>query len=234
MNRDIVYILKPDITTEELKYSLRSVEANFPHRYVWFVGGQPKGLTPDRALPHKQTGEMKWDLIRSSMMEVVKQEELSDEFFLFNDDFFVMQKVKEPFVNFADRKLKDRINDFHQESMFLNRYARTLVMAREELASQGCSEINFEVHMPMLFEKAKVADTIMRCRSPQMRSVYGNITKCRYKMRDDVKIHSLTEVPDKMDFISTSDKSFVNGAIGKYIRNAFPYPSRFETGGGGI
>ena len=230
--RDIVYILKENVTTEELKYSLRSVEANFPHRYVWFVGGQPKGLTPDRALPHKQYGEMKWDLIRSSMLEVVKQDELSDEFFLFNDDFFVMQPFKGTFVNYADRKLKERIDDFHHESMFLNHYARTLVMAREELTAQGYSEINFEVHMPMLFEKSKIADTIMRCRSPQMRSVYGNITGCKYKMRDDVKVHSLTDIPDKMDFVSTSDKTFVNGAIGKYIRNAFPYPSRFETGEG--
>ena len=42
--RDIVYIIKDDLPTTELKYSLRSVEANFPHRLVWFVGGKPDKL----------------------------------------------------------------------------------------------------------------------------------------------------------------------------------------------
>ena len=45
---DVVYVLKSNIDPEELRYSLRSVEKNFPHRYVWFVGSQPEGFKPDK------------------------------------------------------------------------------------------------------------------------------------------------------------------------------------------
>ena len=89
MPRDIVYILKETLDTDELRYSLRSVEANFPHRFVWFVGGQPAGFKPDRALPHQQTGANKWEQIRSSMLRVAREPELSEEFFVTQAGRFV-------------------------------------------------------------------------------------------------------------------------------------------------
>ncbi|MBR2389479.1 MAG: hypothetical protein IKA94_01635, partial [Mogibacterium sp.] len=75
---------------------------------VWFVGGCPKGYKPDRVLKHIQTGENKWERIRSSMYEVIKQDELTDEFFLFNDDFFVMKPFEGEFINYVDGTLDDR------------------------------------------------------------------------------------------------------------------------------
>lgn len=229
MNRDIVYILKDDIATEELRYSLRSIEQNFPHRFVWFVGGQPEGLKPDRLLRHTQFGTNKWLKIKSSMLEVVKQEELSDEFFLFNDDFFVTKPFEKEFVNFTDRTLSDRIEDFRRENPHLNRYAKTLVQTEEELKAQGYEALNFEVHLPMLFEKNKVEAALRSCLSPQMRSVYGNITGCKVIDRRDVKVYSLTDIPRGMDFVSTNDVTFTYGNVGQYIRDLFEEPSRFEV-----
>jgi len=228
MNRDIVYILKDDIATEELQYSLRSIEKNFPHRFVWFVGGQPQGLKPDRLVRHTQDGANKWLKIKSSMLEVVKQEELSDEFFLFNDDFFVTKPFEKEFVNFTDRTLADRIEDFRRENPHLNRYAMTLVQTEEELKAQGHGTLNFEVHLPMLFEKNKVEAALCRCFSPQMRSIYGNITGCKVIDRRDVKVNSLNDIPYGMDFVSTNDKTFTQGNVGQYIKDLFKEPSRFE------
>lgn len=225
--RDIVYILKDGTMTEELRYSLRSIEKNFPHRFVWFVGGQPKGLNPDRLLRHTQHGANKWLKIKSSMLEVIKQEELSDEFFLFNDDFFVTKPV-EKFVNFTDRTLSDRIEDFRKENPHLNRYAMSLVQTEEELKAQGYGTLNFEVHLPMLFEKNKVEAALCRCFSPQMRSLYGNIAGCKVIDRRDVKVNSLNDIPHGMDFVSTNDKTFAYGNVGQYIRDIFKEPSRFE------
>ena len=225
---DIVYILKPEMDTEELKYSLRSVEANFPHRKVWFVGGQPKGLKPDVALPHKQSGTDKWELIRSSMLKVVTEADLTEEFFLFNDDFFIMKPVKGKFVNYAEKTLTWRIEDLKKTYPWLNRYGRTLVKAREELKRLGCTEVNFEVHTPMLFKKSLVP-SILKCSSPQMRSVYGNVNGIPYTDRDDVKVYDLETVPEDADFLSTNDEIFTKGKVGEYIRECFPTPSRFEV-----
>ena len=227
--RDIVYILKDGTMTEELRYSLRSIEKNFPHRFVWFVGGQPEGLKPDRLLRHTQHGANKWLKIKSSMLEVAKQEELSDEFFLFNDDFFVTKPLEKEFVNFTDRTLTDRIEDFRRENPHLNRYAVSLVQTEEELKARGHGTLNFEVHLPMLFEKNKVTDVLTKCYSPQMRSIYGNITECKVIDRRDVKVNSLNEIPCGMDFVSTNDKSFTHGNVGQYIRDLFKEPSRFEV-----
>lgn len=223
---DIVYILREDIDPEELRYSLRSLE-NFPHRLVWFVGGKPKGITPDRQIVHKQQGPTKWDLIRSSMLRITKEEELSASFFLFNDDFFIMRPCSGKWTNYIDGTLAERIEQFRKENPWLNPYARTLFKAEQELKSQGATTYNFDVHLPMLFEKSKIG-AIMRCSSPQMRSVYGNITKSEFVQHKDVKVYKFDEVPDDPDFLSTNDNTFKHGKVGEYIRARFTTPSRFE------
>lgn len=227
MMRDIVYILKYGMMSSELVYSLRSVVANFPYNKIWFVGYRPEGLKPDIMLEHEQKGFNKWERIRSSMYEVIKQPELTEEFFLFNDDFFVMKPFEGEFVNYVDRTLNDRINEFKEENN-MNHYANTLVAARNELASMGFNTMNFEVHMPMLFKKDQVLEAVTKCPSPQMRSIYGNVTGCPYQQHKDVKVHQLDSVPADMDFLSTSDKSFLYGEVGAYIRKVFDKKCRYE------
>ena len=132
---DICYILKPDIEPDELRYSLRSVEANFPHNKVWFVCGQPKGFEPDGKIEHTQTGNSKWAQIKSSMWEIVKNPDITENFFLFNDDFFIMKPINtSKFINFVDGTLERRIDELHTESGF-NAYTRTLYKAEQELRS---------------------------------------------------------------------------------------------------
>ena len=226
---DIIYILKPQLDTEELKYSLRSVEANFPHRKVWFVGGKPEGLTPDVMIQHRQVGEDKWDKIRSSMWRVLQEPDLTEDFYLFNDDFFVMKPVKGKFINFADKTLTWRYEAIAAEHKWPLPYERTLYKAREELKMLGRDEVNFEVHLPMLFNKALATESIYKCSSPQMRSVYGNYNRIKYIQHDDVKVYNLDKVPEDPDYLSTNDKTFQSGQVGEFIRGVFSTPSRFET-----
>ena len=51
---DIVYIVKNTEYNGELRYSLRSVCKNFPHRNIWIVGNLPKGIKCDYFQPVKQ------------------------------------------------------------------------------------------------------------------------------------------------------------------------------------
>lgn len=227
--RDIVYILRDQTDHEELRYSLRSIQQNFPRRFVWFIGTMPKGFVPDRRLPHIQTGESKWQKIRSSMYKAIEQEELSDEFFLFNDDFFVMKPVEGEFINYADRTLSDRVEDFRKENPWLSPYARTLYKAREELKSLKKGEVNFDVHIPMLINKELMKRSINLCSSPQMRSVYGNINGIAFVEHKDVKWFDRETVPEDPDYLSTNDDVFKESKVGEYIRSCFPEPSRFEV-----
>ena len=141
--------------------------------------------------------------------------------------FFIMQQFKGEFVNYIDGTLAERIEQFRKENPWLNPYARTLYKAEQELKSLGASTYNFDVHLPMLFEKDKIKE-IMRCSSPQMRSIYGNLNQCEHKQHKDVKVYSLNEVPKCPDFLSTNDDTFKSGKVGMYIRATFTTPSRFE------
>ena len=226
---DIVYILKDEFNCEELRYSLRSVEKNFPHRFVWFVGGQPKGFHPDRAIQHKQVGSTKWDMIKSSMWKAVENEEVSDDFFLFNDDFFVMKKFKGEFVNYVDMTLTERIDELRRNvHPWLNPYGRTLFKAEQELISLGCPTMNYDVHLPMVFNKELFKASINKCSSPQMRSVYGNLNAVPFVIHQDVKVYDMETLPEAPDFLSTNEDVFEKGRVGSYIREQFPTPSRWE------
>ena len=226
---DIVYILKEDLDTDELRYSLRSVDENFPHRKVVFVGGQPKGFKPDIALPHKQTGHNKWEQIRSSMWKVLETDDITDDFFLFNDDFFVMKPFKGKFVNFSDGTLIRRIEELVADCHGYNSYAKTLLKAYEELKSLGVPQINYDLHTPMLINKDMARTSIGQCASPQMRSIYGNINRIPFVEHPDAKVYGLDTVPKCPDFLSTDDDSFEKGKVGEYIRATFTKPSRFEV-----
>lgn len=229
MPNDLIYILKADIDTDELKYSLRSVERNFPFNRVWFVGGQPKGLKPDIRLKHEQIGNCKWEMIRSSMWKAVNDERLSEDFFLFNDDFFVMKPVDaDSFRNFVDGTLERRIDELHSESG-MNAYTRTLFKLEQELKTLHEPTMNFDVHLPMLMNKEQVRSTLYKCSSPQMRSAIGNINRLPFVIHNDVKVYDMESVPVNETYLSTNDETFQKGNVGKYIRETFTTKSRFEV-----
>ena len=229
MKRDVVYILKRELDTDELKYSLRSVEENFPIRKVWFVGGQPKGFQNVVRLQHEQIGNCKWELIRSSMWKAVNAEDLTEEFFLFNDDFFVMKPVDtDSFINFVDGTLSRRIDELHADHG-MNPYCRTLFKLEQELRTMHEPTMNFDVHLPMLLNKEQVKATLYKCSSPQMRSAIGNLNRLPFVIHPDVKVYDLESVPVDETYLSTNDDTFSKGKVGKYIRETFATKSRFEV-----
>ena len=229
MKRDVVYILKTELDTDELKYSLRSVEQNFPINRVWFVGGQPKGFRNVVRLQHEQIGNCKWELIRSSMWKAVNAEDLTEEFFLFNDDFFIMKPVDtDSFINFVDGTLSRRIDELHTEHG-MNPYCRTLFKLEQELRTMHEPTMNFDVHLPMLLNKEQVKATLYKCSSPQMRSAIGNLNRLPFVIHPDVKVYDLESVPTDETYLSTNDDTFNKGKVGKYIRETFATKSRFEV-----
>ena len=51
---DVVYLLKNDYASDELRYSVRSVVKNFPYNRIVFVGGKPDDIEPDIYIPDEQ------------------------------------------------------------------------------------------------------------------------------------------------------------------------------------
>lgn len=229
-DRDIVYILKEDIDPYELRYSLRSVEANFPCRKVWFVCGQPEGFDPDGRIIHTQAGDTKWDKVRSSILKVCASDGITDEFYLFNDDFFVMKPFEGEFINYTAGTIEHRIRELSAQRTQPSPYMRQLEKTRNELLIEGYDSISFCVHLPMLINKRKCAEVIRSVGTPMFRSQYGNRAQVPYIYHKDVKIYDLNEMPEEdCDYLSTIENIFRDGRAGEFIRSRFPKPSRFEV-----
>lgn len=227
---DIVYVLKKDIEPEELRYSLRSVDKYFPHRSVWFVGGCPEGLKPDHMLEHEQSGGTKWERVKSSLIEICKQPELSEDFYLFNDDFYILKPQTGEFINMTDGTIERRITEIVTRSGSSG-YTRQLKDLKTHLSYRGYDTISFAVHMPFLVNKTNLL-TLLRSRDQHQmfRGLYGNVYKVPYIYHKDCKIYDKENIPGQdWDYLSTTEVSFQFGKVGEWIRETFREPSRFEV-----
>lgn len=225
---DVVYILKEDVTAEELKYSLRSL-VNFPHDKVWIYGGCPDGIKPDVYVPFTQKGMMPWEKVISTIQAVSRNKEITEDFWLFNDDFYVMKPV-EP-VTYYDRTLFRRIQQVEKSrGGGRSLYSQMLRRTREALQSEGYKTFNYEVHLPMLINRKK-ADALIQ-KYPKMvmfRSMYGNVYNIGGEQHKDMKIANPNlEPPKDCDYLSTADGDMSKTAVGRFIMERFKESCKYE------
>ena len=230
---DIVYFLKNTQVNEELRYSLRSVEANWKYNRVWFYGGCPVGITPDHHIDLDQTEPSKWERVRGMMLAACHNDNITEDFWLFNDDFFIMKRIAEDMPPQYNGTLKAQINRVEARhggirtdyTTRLRHLVRTL-----EKANKGL--LNYSVHKPMLINRKKMIEVLEKFPDePMQRALYGNYWKVGGVSRSDMKVMLSNYSVDKIKnwpFLSTSDDSFARGNVGQYIRDKFPNKSRFE------
>lgn len=230
MKSDVVYILKNGCNSEEIIYSIRSVCKNFPYRKIWVYGGKPQNIIPDRIVELTQTGSNKWEKVNNTLKAICKNDEITPDFWLFNDDFFVMKKTRK--VEYmAGGTIWARVQKI--SSKYGNRdsaYSAQLKDTARVLRDKGYDRLDYALHVPMLINREKALETLEEFKGcPMFRSLYGNHHKVGGVLSDDVKISSLIEVPTGEEvFISTDNNSFANGKVGEYIRNAFPEKCKYE------
>lgn len=233
MLHDIVYFCKEGRTNEELTYSLRSVVTNFLHRKVWIYGGLPDNLECETHVRLSQLGNTKWERVTRMLRKAASNDSITESFYLFNDDFFVMKPTKF-MVPYYDGDLYRRIVMI--ENRHNNRasaYSMALRKTANELEERGLDCLNYAVHMPMLVNRKKVLevlDEFPNC--PMFRALYGNYCKVGGERKSDVKVYSETTTPlDKNEtFLSTDDKAWKRDTMGvaTYIKESFPLKSRYE------
>ena len=230
MNKyDVVYILRNDVDGFELRYSLRSIEKNMEHGAVWFVGGQPKDLIPDDRIAMHQTGDEKWERARSSLIEACKCKDISDKFWLFNDDFFVLEQMTSEEPMFHGMLHDHILHVEHRHGDEPTPYTQQLRECERMLHEAGLSTFNYAIHVPMLIDKQKMHEALMMFpECPMFRSVYGNYAELGGNDHPDVKISGFGAKPSG-DFCSTDDDSFRYGMVGADIRAMFPDPCRYEV-----
>lgn len=222
---DIVYFVKDTETNEELRYSLRSLK-NFPHDKVWFYGGCPDGLNPDHHIYVEQDQPTKWANIFKMFKLAVQNKDISKSFWLFNDDFFVMEPVEKG-PNWFDGDLYKRVVTLEDKHDGITAYSQQLRYTLQELEGMGCDTINYALHVPMLINRKKGRELSKIMDGPMIRCVYGNYFNVGGEQHSDVKIDSVDKLYKGGEYLSTNDKSF-KGAVGNQIKSIFSEKCKYE------
>lgn len=222
---DIVYFVKDTVENEELRYSLRSL-SNFPHAKVWFYGGCPKELKPDEHIKVIQDQPTKWANIFKMFKMACENKDISNNFWLFNDDFFIMNPVKNG-PNYYEGDLYKRVVTLEDRHDGITPYSQQLRYTLQELESLGCGTKNYAVHTPMLINKKKGQELTKIIDGSMIRCVYGNYFKVGGENHRDVKIDSVTKKWKDTEYLSTNDKSF-KGEVGNQIKELFNHKCKYE------
>ena len=224
-NNDIVYFVKESAANEELRFSLRSVCENFPHRRVWFYGYRPSYLMPDGYVHVIQNQKSKWERTTAMIRKICENPEISDEWWLFNDDF--IDELPAVYNGDLYKHIVQIENRQGEKTTLYTKQLRKMALLLEEA---NLTTKNYALHMPMLIHKEKALatlDAFPGC--PMFRCLYGNYNDIGGEDTQDCKICDLFEEPnEEAALLSTTDESFTRGKAGELIRSKFKEPCRYE------
>jgi hypothetical protein len=227
---DFVYICKPG-DNEELRYSIRSVLYSFPDAKIWVVGGKPNWYSGNH-IPVDQNHHKYANAI-NNLKAICDSGEISEEFVLMNDDFFIIKKI-DKIDQFYNGLLSTKIDRYIQitgSSM----YIKKLMLTRTRLMEYGITNpLDYELHIPMVMEKEKLKHIVLKYPSCLWRSMYGNIYAVGGSQMEDVKIYTnkkhsarSNEITENSVFLSTEDQAF-SLAFDKVLNSMFSNPTTCE------
>ena len=224
---DYVYICR-DGDNEELKYSIRSITKHLPDVNVWVLGYKPDWYIGNFKKIDNVGG--KFANIVNCIHEICNIEEISEDFVLMNDDFFVLENM-ESIPTYHGGSLLEKI-DRIIHSTGSNSYTRLLIKTYKNLKRFGIKDpIDYDVHLPLPMTKSGLAKSKDIAYFP--RSAYGNVVKVGgIRIERDVKVYngnrnSYDYKNPVMPFVSTLDESF-DKVYNDLLKDLFIEPSIYE------
>lgn len=242
--------------SQELRYSLRSAEANVSNLgEVHIFGGRPDWLTTAAVHhPVKQAGGKHDNTWANwcAIADAAHRGELPERFVIMNDDFFVVEPIEDVPLMYHGT-VKDWITARRYGGA--DHAAGVMTYTSEVLRQLGVPEaeqLAFELHVPMPVREPGLWEAMQRLRPAvrrgvriAKRSAVANLAGWQgdaVPSKGDVKVREPDEPMPAGPFWSTSDESFTRRphtasmgprsarklSMGDRIREAFPSPSRFE------
>jgi hypothetical protein len=168
-----------------------------------------------------------------NLKSLCEHPEISNNFVLMNDDFFIIKKINSV-DQFYNGLLSDKISRFTQitgSSM----YIKKLITTNKKLIDLGIKNpIDYELHTPMPMNKPGLLDVIEKYPECLWRSMFGNLYNVGGTQMDDVKIYvnkrhlaRSNEITDSSIYMSTEDTS-LKVMLDKMLRQMLPEPSIYE------
>lgn len=228
----IVIPVRANDYNPQLCMTLRAIEKNFPHSEVFIAGHRPPFLSDAVNYIPVQQGGGNWRNVLIILGEVVHNDQVPENFWFFNDDFYVLKKQTNP-KTYYDMPLEERASRLR--GVALGEYTRGAQISYELLREAGFPEpLNFDLHVPMPMDKTGLNDAlgfVLRSNKnfwPHLRSIYGAMVGLTGERMADVKIGPVNQgIPDNAVYVSSSPRSF-QGQLGRELREMFPNPSKYE------
>ena len=242
---DLVYIVRNGDNNPDLRYSLRSIAKFVQYDRVWIVGYKQKWIKDVEYIKVTQ-GPDKWQNSVNNIIAACKNEDISDDFVLMNDDFFAIKPVEdlEASCNVALGTLDDKIEKYKKyRSGWFNAFRQ----AKELLQKMKISEpyYDYESHSPIIINKkeflefisrSEIQDFIKSGKVLHKRSIYKNIYKITPKiLSEDVKINKDDEVDTRKEvceWLSVFDNQVNNRyypKLNKLLKDLFPDMCKYEA-----
>lgn len=229
---DVVYFVSP-FARADLQYSIRSVAENLEFNRLWIYGGKRSGLKPDFYVERRnQKGATKWDRVRAMYREVCENPEITEDFILFHDDFFVLKPTDEIEPRYCATLKENAEMIEHKNGNTPSEYTGLLRRTADVLTQGGYSANSYELHTPFIFNQAKLLKILEDYPKEHcIRSIYANIYGIGGKKANDVKIvdRKMPKEAEGWRFVSTNNWSFSHGEVGDYLRQRFNQPCKYET-----
>lgn len=225
---DIVYpVRKLAEGNSELRYSLRSVAKNLPHRNVWVISEEIEWLSSlVNRMEMKDEGKA-FENVNAKLMAAVENDLISDPFIFMMDDIFVMKEVNDIPYYALGRTLTERARTYD----VYGSYWRDLDETQQILWFLNKPDVDFEVHAPILFQKAGLRRILKKYpTSGHRRTLYGNIFKKKPTYTADFKIYDEDTQPDAdATYISTCVGSWREGSKAyQFVTSEFAEPCEYE------
>ena len=231
---DILYTLAENYDGDELRYSLRSL-ANVPHDRVFFVGGCPKWVKGVEHIPTTQSGT-KYKNTTNNLKVACNDTRLSDDFIYFNDDFFVLQPLKDPArdLNIYNGTVQSVLDTLYEQHTIATPYMVGMEQTRDLLRFLGKAEpLSYELHAPFVFNKFNFLkmfeiEGVDKINCFHKRTFYGNLYYTGGKSQKDVKIFAGRKFnTDTLGaFLSCANNGF--DLVRPYLQAKFPNKSPYE------
>ena len=228
---DFVYICK-DGDNEELRYSIRSVDASFPEANIWVVGGKPSWYVGKYIkVPQNLT---KYKNAFYNLKSITESEAISESFVLMNDDFYIVKKI-DNINTYHGGSLLEKIN-LYQKINSNSGYTRKLSATYKKVVSLGIeSALDYELHVPMIMEKEKLKEILKYQDQFLWRSIYGNLFNVGGEQIEDVKVYtkgplvlkSYNLKKEEHVYLSSADTSF-DLILNNILKEQFITKTKYE------
>lgn len=217
---DCVYICRSG-ENEELRYSIRSVVKNLRYEELWIVGDKPSWYDGN-FISVNNIGN-KFKNISNCLEVIANTKDISNNFTLMNDDFYILKKMKQV-PTYHGGLLADKVLSY-AEYNGNNSYTRIIADTVTKLRRMDFKDpLDYDIHVPMIFNKNKLKNIINITLAP--RSIYGNVYEIGGTKIEDVKVYLRYQDVTNNEFLSSQDNSF--HLIKNKLEQLFPEPSIYE------